>query len=161
MKKKLNVFCILMLVLKAAQIIISNVMNLGEHAQAFQQGWEEGGKADATTTTGIGGELLIVFGGLACLFLIIRSLIAFVRFVLNVNRDKVFVWENVPLLRWTCWGLLISTVIIAVHDLVERIPADRIYNENMDDIIFSVFCLMMAEVFVIGLKLKEEQDLTI
>ena len=83
------------------------------------------------------------------------------RFVLNVNRDKVFVWENVPLLRWTGWGLLISTVIIAVHDLVERIPADRIYNENMDDIIFSVFCLMMAEVFVIGLKLKEEQDLTI
>ena len=101
MKKKLNVFCILMLVLKAAQIIIGNVMNLGEHAQAFQQGWEEGGKADVTTATGFGGELLIVFGGLACLFLIIRSLIAFVRFVLNVNRDKVFVWENVPLLRWT------------------------------------------------------------
>ena len=41
------------------------------------------------------------------------------------------------------------------------IPADKIYNETMDDFIFSVFCLITAEVFVIGLKLKEEQDLTI
>lgn len=156
MKKKLNLFCVLILVLKAAQIIIGNVMSLGENAQAFKEGWEDGGKAEANS-----GELLIVILGIACIFLIIRSLIAFIRFILNVNRDKVFVWENVPLLRWTGWGLLSATVMIVIYDLVEHTPVDRIYNEAMDDFIFSVFCLIMAEVFMIGLKLKEEQDLTI
>ena len=78
-----------------------------------------------------------------------------------MNRDKVFVLENVPLLRWTGWGLLSATVMIAIYDLVEHTPVDRIYNETMDDFIFSVFCLIMAEVFMIGLKLQEEQDLTI
>lgn len=156
MKKKLNLFCVLILVLKAAQIIIGNVMSFGENAQAFKEGWEDGGKAETNS-----GELLIVILVIACIFLIIRSLIAFVRFILNVNRDKVFVWENVPLLRWTGWGLLIATAIIATHDLLEHVPADKIYNNTIDDFIFSVFCLIMAEVFIIGLKLKEEQDLTI
>ena len=45
MKKKLNVFCVLMLVLKAAQVIIGNVMSFGENAQAFNKGWEEGRQA--------------------------------------------------------------------------------------------------------------------
>ena len=31
----------------------------------------------------------------------------------------------------------------------------------MSDLTFGVFCLIVAEVFAIGLKLKEEQDLTI
>jgi hypothetical protein len=156
MKKKLNLFCVLILVLKAAQIIIGNVMSFGENAQAFKEGWEDGGKAETNS-----GDLLIGILGIACIFLIIRSLIAFVRFILNVNRDKVFVWENVPLLRWTGWGLLTATAIIAIHDLLEHIPVERIYNNSIDDFIFSVFCLIMAEVFIIGLKLKEEQDLTI
>ena len=45
MKKKLNVFCVLMLVLKAAQVIIGNVMSFGENAAAFRQGWEDGRQA--------------------------------------------------------------------------------------------------------------------
>ena len=121
--------------------------------------WQRVGKADAGFE--FWGGFAIVMLGLACLFLIIRSLIAFVRFILNVNRNKVFVWENVPLLRWTGWGLLAATLMIAIHDLLEHIPLDRIYNNTIDDFIFSVFCLIMAEVFMIGLKLKEEQDLTI
>ena len=159
MKKKLNVFCVLMLALKAAQVIIGNVMSFGENAQAFNKGWEEGGQA--TDMSSFWGGFFEMMIGLAVIFLIIRAFIAFVRFILNVNRDRVFVWDNVPLLRWTGWGMLASTVIIFVYDLLNHIPADIIYNETMDDFIFSVFCLITAEVFVIGLKLKEEQDLTI
>lgn len=36
MKKKLNVFCVLMLVLKAAQVIIGNVMSFGEKRRSLQ-----------------------------------------------------------------------------------------------------------------------------
>ena len=39
--------------------------------------------------------------------------------------------------------------------------AEKIYSTSMDDLIFGLFCLIMAEVFAIGLKLKEAQDLTI
>ena len=39
--------------------------------------------------------------------------------------------ENVPLLRWTGWGLLSATVMIVIYDLVEHTPVDRIYNETM------------------------------
>ena len=151
MKKKLNVFCVLMLVLKAAQVIIGNVMSFGENAQAFNKGWEEG--SQATNMSFSWGDFFEMMICLAVIFLIIRALIAFVRFILNVNRDRVFVWDNVPLLRWTG--------IIFVYDLLNHVAADKIYNETIDDFIFSVFCLITAEVFVIGLKLKEEQDLTI
>jgi bacteriorhodopsin len=99
--------------------------------------------------------------GLVCIFLFIRSFIAFVRFILNVNHDKVFVKENIPLLRWAGWGMMIPAIIYSVHDLVEHFPADNVYNSYMDDFVFGLFCLIIAEVFAIGLKLKEEQDLTI
>ena len=83
------------------------------------------------------------------------------RFILNVNRDKVFVWQNVALLRWAGWGLLIPYIIIIVSELLNHVPIRQIYIEDSDSLIFGVFCLIMAEVFAIGLKLKEEQDLTI
>ena len=73
----------------------------------------------------------------------------------------MFVWDNVPLLRWTGWGMLIPVVVFAVYDLLAHVPADKVYNQSMDDFIFSLFCLIVAEVFAIGLKLKEENDLTI
>ncbi len=161
MKKKLNLFCVLMLVLMAANIIIGFVFNFSESAQAFKQGWDEGTKADANNGSDFLSSLLITLLALVCVFLLIRSFIAFVRFILNVNRDKVFVLENVPLLRWTGWGLLIPIVIFSVYDLLENNPAEKIYSTSMDDLIFGLFCLIMAEVFAIGLKLKEEQDLTI
>ena len=67
--------------------------------------------------------------------------------------------ENIA--RWTGWGILIPSVIFAAYDLLEHIPAEKVYNQTMDGFIFSLFCLIVAEVFAIGLKLKEEQDLTI
>ena len=161
MKKKLNVFCVLMLLMMAAQLIIGIVFNFSESTQAFKQGWEEGRNAEATNGSDFLSGLLMTLLALVCIFLRIRSFIAFIRFILNVNRDKVFVWDNVPLLRWTGWGILIPSAIFAAYDLLEHIPAEKVYNQTMDGFIFSLFCLIVAEVFAIGLKLKEEQDLTI
>ena len=161
MKKKLNLFCVLMLVLMAAKIIMGFVFNFSEGAQAFKQGWDEGGKAAEVSSFGFVGSLFVTLLALVCIFLLIRSFIAFVRFILNVNRDKVFVWDNVPLLRWTGWGILIPIAVFSVYDLLAHVPADKIYNEGIYSFIFSLFCLIVAEVFAIGLKLKEENDLTI
>ena len=161
MKKKLNVFCVLMLVLLAARMIIGFVLGFSENAQAFKQGWEDGQNSGAFSVSGFLGGLVITFLALACLFLLIRSFIALVRFILNVNRDKVFVWDNVPLLRWAGWGILIPTLVFAIHDLLMHVPTDKIYDSSIDNFVFGLFCLIVAEVFTIGLKLQEEQDLTI
>ena len=161
MKKKLNVFCVLMLLMMAAQLIIGIVFNFSESTQAFKQGWEEGRNGESTNGSDFLSGFLVTLLALVCIFLRIRSFIAFIRFILNVNRDKVFVWENIPLLRWTGWGILIPSAIFATYDLLEHTPADKVYNQTMDGFIFSLFCLIVAEVFAIGLKLKEEQDLTI
>lgn len=160
MKKKLNIFCVLMLVLMAAELIMGIVMNYAESAQAFRQGWEEGSQSGGGRND-VEFDVLGIVSGFVVLFLIIRAFVSFIRFILNVNRDKVFIWDNVRLLRWTGWGILISGLIVACYDLTEGFPFEKIYNNAIDDIIFSVFCLIVAEVFAIGLKLKEEQDLTV
>ena len=163
MKRRLNIFCVLMLVLIAAQIIIEFCLGLSESAQAFKQGWEDGGKEGATLTYGWEMNLLLIIFAIAVVYFGIRATVSFIRFILNVNRDKVFIWENVRLLRWTGWGFLIAILCMSVHDLIVHIPLEKIYNDYapMSDLTFGVFCLIVAEVFAIGLKLKEEQDLTI
>ena len=161
MKKKLNVLCVVMLLLMAAQIIIGFVLNFNEGAQAFREGWEEGRNADASAPLDFLNGFLVPLLGLVCIFLLIRAFIAFVRFILNVNRDKVFVQENIPLLRWAGCGTLIPAVVFTSHDLLSHVPTEKVYNSYMDDFVFGLFCLIVAEAFAIGLKLKEEQDLTI
>ena len=161
MKKKLNVFCVLMLILMATQVIMAIVLNFSEHAQAFREGWEDGREGGSYTATEFFCGLLIVALGIACMYLIIRSFVSMAKFILNVNRDKVFVWKNVSLLRWTGWGLLIPFIGVVVYDVLHHVPVEQIYKEDTYCFVFSVFCLIVSEVFAIGLKLKEEQDLTI
>jgi len=160
MKKKLNIFCVLMLVLMAAEVIMGIIMNYSESAQAFRQGWEDGSKG-AAGSQGSSVDILSVVLGLIAIYLIIRAFVSFIRFILNVNCDKVFVWDNVRLLRWTGWGILVSGLIVSFYDMMEGFPMEKIYDNVIDDLIFSVFSLIVAEVFAIGLKLKEEQDLTV
>ena len=150
-----------MLLLMAAKIIIGFVLNFSEGAQAFRQGWEDGSNADASAPFDFLNGFVMPLLGLVCIFLLIRSFIAFVQFILNVNRDKVFVKENIPLLRWSGSGMLIPAVIFTCHDLLSNVPTETVYNSYMDYFIFGFFCLIVAEAFAIGLKLKEEQDLTI
>ena len=163
MKKTLNLVCVLMLVLIAAQIIVEFCLEFSESAQAFKQGWEDGGKEGATFTYGWGIDLLLIVLAIVVVYFGIRATVSFIRFILNVNRDKVFIWENVRLLRWTGWGFLIVILCMSVHDLIVHIPLEKIYHDYapMSDLTFGVFCLIVAEVFAIGLKLKEEHDLTI
>lgn len=89
------------------------------------------------------------------------SFISFIRFILNVNRNKVFVWENVSLLRLTACGLIILALVAAGDELYTGCSFVDIYEHFFDAFLFGVFNLIIAEVFAVGLKLQEEQDLTV
>ncbi len=154
MKKKLNFFCVLMLLLMVAQVVTMFVMNAG----AFQEGWQRGA-SDQTTSgwTALIGFLL----GFVVIVAAIVSFVCFLRFILNVNQNNVLTGENVNLLRLTGIGLLIITVFVLCSTLWEGENFAVAFDETIGLMIFSVFNLIVAEAFAIGLKLKEEQELTI
>ena len=154
MKKKLNFFCVLMLLLMVAQVVTTFVMG----ADAFQEGWQKGASDQATS----GWTALIGFlFGIAVILAAIVSFVCFLRFILNVNQNNVLTGENVNLLRLTGIGLLIITVFVLCSTLWEGENFAEAFDETIGLMIFSVFNLIVAEAFAIGLKLKEEQDLTI
>ena len=154
MKKKLNFFCVLMLLLMVAQVVTTFVMG----ADAFQEGWQKGASDQATS----GWTALIGFlFGIAVILAAIVSFVCFLRFILNVNQNNVLTGENVNLLRLTGIGLLIITVFVLSSTLWEGENFAVAFDETIGLMIFSVFNLIVAEAFAIGLKLKEEQELTI
>lgn len=154
MKEKLNIFCLLMLLLMATEVVMTFVTG----ADAFMEGWEKGREAGAATTWsaffGFFAELSAIVAGLV-------SFMSFIRFILNVNHNKVFVWENVKLLRLTAYGLMILALVAAGDELNSGCSFTEVYNHFFDAFLFGAFNLIISEVFAIGLKLQEEQDLTI
>ena len=154
MKKRLNIFCVLMLLLMATMVVMTFVTG----ADAFQEGWEKGSNAEPANTW---AHLLEFFAELFAIVAAIVSFLSFVRFILNVNRNKVFVWENVNLLRLAACGLMILAVVAAGDELYSGCSFVEVYDHFFDAFIFGVFNLIVAEVFAVGLKLQEEQDLTI
>ena len=102
-----------------------------------------------------------MIAGLVVVIAAIVSFVCFLRFILNVNSNEVFVWDNVSLLRLTGIGLLVVVLIIAGDELIDGRSFSSVLDKYTDMLIFSVFNLIVAEAFAIGLKLKQEQDLTI
>lgn len=154
MKKRLNFFCVLMLLLMASQAVMLFVVG----ADAFQEGWEKGGKAESEATW---VNLLWFFVGMFAIVGCIVSFVSFIRFILNVNHNKVFVWENVKLLRLSAYGLIFIATIVTGNDLCSGGDDIELYDDYFDTLLFGIFSLIVAEVFAIGLKLQQEQDLTI
>ena len=91
----------------------------------------------------------------------IASFACFFRFILNVNRNEVFVWDNVLMLRLTGICLMVVVLLISLNELLNGNTFTEVYNDYFDMLIFCMFSLIVAETFAVGLRLKEEQDLTI
>jgi len=161
MKKILNILCVVMLVLMVADVALPLVLDAEGMAQAFNDGWEAGQGSSPSTPPHILCNTVALLTGIPVAICVIFSFVSFVRFILNVNRDNVFVWENISLLRWAGWGLLAGHVWLTFIELVEHHPYTQIQQANVHGFVFGVFILIVAEVFTIGLKLREEQDLTI
>lgn len=168
MKKRLNVLCILMLALMLVQLVYGGYYAM--QALSFFKSLKEYSVED-----GINGEMIFItvfslIGISVLLYFLLRGFTSLCRFILNVNFDKVFVKENIQLLRWTGWGFLVYNLAVFFSKLMVfyvnngymlPIQFNITYKQHETGFIFCVFCLIMAEVFAIGLKLKEEQELTI
>lgn len=159
MKKRLNVLCLLMLSLMLVKFILE-LKGSCVFVNSTLSNW--GGDMNKTT-------FIITFGVFALIFSypIVRGMVSFIRFILNVNRDKIFVKQNVSLLRWAGGALIYMSIFtlpsLFINQRVEYGAIDissAFLHESLPIILGFVF-LIIAEVFVIGIKLREEQELTI
>lgn len=106
------------------------------------------------------------------IILSIITLIMFIKFIMNVNRKEVFTWKNVRLLRRIGWCMLAMAVLSTGLGVYEEYMISEVFSVkgysasfleylSSSDLLIGIVALIIAEAFAIGLKQKEELELTI
>lgn len=121
------------------------------------------------------GVISKVLSGLAQLLqmvAIVWAIVLFIKIIVAINRSNIFNWRNVRYLRRMGLLLVISfgcsllSEYLSLYNLREvlSLPSyDLILSDMVSTttLVLGLSALIVAEVFAIGLKMKEEQDLTI
>lgn len=97
-------------------------------------------------------------------------IIYLIRFVVAINKGKVFTWKTIRLLRTAGWAALISSVsmiAVAFYEVYAPsmlfVPKGYIYNYSyaimqLPSLLPGLLLLLMAQIFGIGVKQKEELE---
>ncbi|WP_321334394.1 DUF2975 domain-containing protein [uncultured Bacteroides sp.] len=100
------------------------------------------------------------------------SIFIFIKLIVSINRSDIFNWKNVHRLRWL-GGTLTFSFLCSVASIyinysglcaVFSIPGYSFHQSEFISIltlVLGIVSFIVGEIFAIGLKLKEEQDLTI
>lgn len=102
----------------------------------------------------------------------IAIVVLFLKLIIRVNRGQVFEWRNVRLLRWLggleLGGSIVTTAIqiygasiINSQFSISGFATDYFSYISVTELSIGLVALIAAEIFAIGLKMKEEQDLTV
>lgn len=103
---------------------------------------------------------------------IVWAVVLFIRLIVSINRSDIFNWKNVRRLRRLGALLIISfgctfcSALLTFHN-VEKVFSVSGYSLSMTDmvqitsLVLGLSALIVAEVFAIGLRMQEEQELTI
>lgn len=121
----------------------------------------------------LGFEMIII--GLSSIITIIAAIIlfiTFIRLILRINKSIIFHWTNVHKLRWIGGCMLVIFASFGLSDWMNYIinstnvnltnyvvSSEGIWDFTM--LISGLGVLLIAEIFAIGLRLQEEQELTI
>lgn len=115
------------------------------------------------------------FGGfltLIALIFIVKAIIQFYKLINAINHEVIFDWTNVRLLNRIGRNLLISFVLAQAYMLMNYWASTRLFElegyvhnywcdfQSMT-LIMGLIALLVARIFAIGLRMKEEQELTI
>lgn len=125
-----------------------------------------------TFDRGVTARILAGVAGLALVAAGIAAIVVFICFIIGINRNEVFMLKTVRRLRTMGWMFVIMCVGQFVDNLVDAnvlsahfMQSGYIINYTdfipFDALIFAFFVFIMAEAFTIGIRMKEEQDLTV
>lgn len=147
--KKINVFCILVLALMLIDFVVDVFFNTSDVSVEVVFEKDE-----------IGAPLFALFIGLVTLGAVVVAVVSFVKFVLNVNRNEVFVEKNVKLLRkYGYCALWCGVFLMILTFFIGRGFWDAVVD-GLDALGEGFFALLMAEVFCIGMKLQENHTVS-
>lgn len=124
------------------------------------------------TNPGIWQQLAGKSMAIVNLLAILLSIFIFIKLIISINRSVIFDWKNVRRLRWLGCALILSFVCevipvsVIAHSLSDVFVL-RGYSLHFSELItitnlvLGLSALIVGEVFAIGLRMKEEQELTI
>lgn len=106
---------------------------------------------------------------------LVMLILAFVNFILiiaAINRSEIFIWKNVSRLRWLGGALIVSFACTLLKEWIgHEALVDSFETPGYASIMFGSLSVLnvvlglascvIAEVFAIGLKMQEDQELTI
>ena len=143
--KKINVFCVLVLALMLVDFVVDFFLNTSNASVELKLENES-----------FGFLLFAFIFSLVALGAVMVAIVSFVKFILNVNRNEVFTEKNVKLIRKYGYCALLCGLflIFLTFFFVGRGFWDAVVD-GLDALGEGFFTLLMAEVFGIGLKLKE------
>ncbi|MDH6356321.1 DUF2975 domain-containing protein [Parabacteroides sp. PF5-9] len=109
---------------------------------------------------------------LVLLALIIMIIIYFIKLITAIQKSIIFDWINVKRLRYVGWGLILLFLVNTIGEFMLLIFAQNMieipgYHIDFSgalrvlNLVLGLIALLVAEIFAIGLNLKEEQELTI
>ena len=94
---------------------------------------------------------------------IIMLIFNFIKIIASVNKSIIFAWINVRRLRMIGLSfiiLFISDVLMSIYDSI--VTSGSVMDTlSVSYLIEGMIAFVVAEIFAVGLRLKEEQDLTI
>jgi hypothetical protein len=114
-------------------------------------------------------EIISVVLLVICIYIIFQ----FIKFIIDINHDIIFDRRSVRRLRKIGFSCLIMALLSCAVTIMDVYPVTEVFGLKgsdlllidwtsfSDDFIDGLLCLIFAEIFAIGLKLKEEQELTI
>ena len=116
-------------------------------------------------------HILVMGLAIPGIFLFLIGFCSLIRLLISISRREVFTSANVRRLRWFAYTSASLEILIAVDEwivgnaAVEQIslPGYKIisYAGYSPDWVAVIIPILFAEIFAIGAKMKEEQDLTI
>lgn len=100
------------------------------------------------------------------------AVIMFIKLIVSINRSVIFDWRNVHRLRWLGVALVLNYLCALIPFLIAGYEVSEVFAlkgytlhqselASILTLVLGIVSLIVAEVFAIGLKMKEEQDLTI
>lgn len=95
----------------------------------------------------------------------------FIAMIISVNKSIIFDWINVKRLRRVGIGFILLFVVVGGVNFYHNNMTSKLieienyniitYSLNGDYLMFGMIAFLIAEIFAVGLRLKEEQELTI
>lgn len=124
------------------------------------------------TEESVGSKILSGLLGFVHLVSIVGAVVFFIKIIVAINRSNIFNWRNVRRLRllgillivgFGCSWLAEYLSLCNLREVLSLQNYDLTLTDIVDvtNLVLGLTALIIAEVFAIGLKMKEEQELTI